>query len=73
MTHDHFTAMMISLGYQTVHHHFSNKLAYFLFRLRADPPDATKPTNLAWKKKTLPGKEGGGRNNFCITIGSGKS
>ncbi|ORZ04266.1 putative methyltransferase-domain-containing protein [Absidia repens] len=71
MTHDHFTSMMISIGYQPIHYHFSNKLAYFLYKLRADPPlDYKKPTTLTWKKKILPGKDGGGRNNFCITIGN---
>ncbi|KAI8329800.1 putative methyltransferase-domain-containing protein [Chlamydoabsidia padenii] len=73
MTHEHFTAMMTSIGYQSIYHHFSNKLAYFLFKLKVNPPDRLKPTNLTWKKKALPGKEGGGRNNFCVTIGGNKN
>lgn len=65
MTHDYLLSMMKSIGYtKCIHHHFSNKLAYYLFEL-TDVPN-TKHVN--WKKKILPGKEGGGRNNFAVVI-----
>jgi 25S rRNA (adenine2142-N1)-methyltransferase len=65
MTHEHLLTMMKSIGYsKCIHHHFSNKLAYYLFELTAVPN--TKKLN--WKKKILPGKEGGGRNNFAVVI-----
>ncbi|GAA5805652.1 putative methyltransferase-domain-containing protein [Helicostylum pulchrum] len=65
MTHEHLLSMMTSIGYtKCIHHHFSNKLAYYLFELTTVP--STK--NISWKKKILPGKEGGARNNFAVVI-----
>ncbi|CAO3635739.1 unnamed protein product [Cunninghamella echinulata] len=61
MSHDHFLSIMTSIGYSPIHHHFSHKLAYYLFELTSIP----KPI-LAFKKKIL--KDGGGKNNFCIII-----
>lgn len=64
MTHDYLLDMMESIGYtKCIHHHFSNKLAYYLFELTE-----MKTTHVSWKKKILPGKEGGGRNNFAVVI-----
>lgn len=66
MTHEHLLDMMKSIGYtKCINHHFSNKLAYYLFELEGLP--STK--HVQWKKKIIPGKEGGGRNNFSVVIG----
>lgn len=65
MTHEHLISMMASIGYtHCIHHHFSNKLAYYLFELKGVP----NTKRLSWKKKILPGKEGGARNNFAVVI-----
>ncbi|PHZ14521.1 uncharacterized protein RHIMIDRAFT_199806 [Rhizopus microsporus ATCC 52813] len=65
MTHEHLLEMMASIGYTNcIHHHFSNKLAYYLFELVCKP----NTKNITWKKKIIPGKEGGARNNFCIVM-----
>ncbi|KAI9486706.1 MAG: putative methyltransferase-domain-containing protein [Benjaminiella poitrasii] len=65
MTHEHLLSMMISIGYtRCINHHFSNKLAYYLFELTTPP----KRITTIWKKRVLPGKEGGGRNNFAVVI-----
>ncbi|KAI8384522.1 putative methyltransferase-domain-containing protein [Radiomyces spectabilis] len=64
MSHDHLMAMMASIGYShCIKHHFSKKLAYYLFEYKANLRPKT-----AWKKKILPQQEGGGRNNFAIVI-----
>lgn len=63
MSHEHLLSMMQSMGYtRTIDYHFSNKLAYYLFELSQVRDCAT------FKKKLLPGKEGGKRNNFAIVI-----
>lgn len=65
MTHEHMLSMMASIGYtKCIHHHFSNKLAYYLFELVQKP----STRSICWKKKILPGRDGGARNNFCIVI-----
>lgn len=65
MTHEHMLAMMASIGYtKCLHHHFSNKLAYYLFELAGKP----MLKNVSWKKKILPGRDGGARNNFCVVM-----
>ncbi|KAI7901677.1 putative methyltransferase-domain-containing protein [Cokeromyces recurvatus] len=64
MTHEHLLSMMTSIGYtKCIHYHFSNKLAYYLFELTK-----LSKINTVWKKRVLPGKEGGGRNNFAVVI-----
>jgi 25S rRNA (adenine2142-N1)-methyltransferase len=63
MTHEHLIAMMRSIGYtKCINHHFSNKLAYYLFELEGVP----NTSKLNWKKKIL--QDGGGRNNFAVVI-----
>ncbi|KAL0083675.1 nucleolus protein [Phycomyces blakesleeanus] len=65
MSHEHLLTMMKSIGYTNcIKHHFSNKLAYYLFELTETP--VTK--KLDWKKKILPGREGGERNNFSVVM-----
>ncbi|KAI8878662.1 hypothetical protein K501DRAFT_195313 [Backusella circina FSU 941] len=65
MTHQHLLNMMTSIGYShLIHHHFSNKLAYYLFELKGKPP----LKGVEYKKKMIPGKEGGGHNNFSVII-----
>ncbi|ORZ02645.1 hypothetical protein BCR43DRAFT_481897 [Syncephalastrum racemosum] len=65
MSHEHLLAMMRSIGFsRCVEHHFSNKLAYYLFELDTKPPRKVPE----WKKTMLPGKEGGKRNNFAIVL-----
>lgn len=67
MSHEHLLAMMQSIGFsRCIEHHFSNKLAYYLFELDTKPPRKVPE----WKKTMLPGKEGGKRNNFAIVLGS---
>ena len=63
MTHTHLLDMMKSIGYtKCLHHHFSNKLAYYLFELT----EKTNTRKVQWKKKVL--EDGGGKNNFCVVI-----
>ncbi|KAI8645365.1 putative methyltransferase-domain-containing protein [Parasitella parasitica] len=63
MTHEHLLKMMGSIGYtRCIHHHFSNKLAYYLFELTS----LTDTNNVSWKKKIL--QDGGGRNNFAVVM-----
>ncbi|KAL9546631.1 hypothetical protein MBANPS3_006571 [Mucor bainieri] len=63
MTHEHLLKMMGSIGYtKCIHHHFSNKLAYYLFELTGLP----NTKHVEWKKKIL--QEGGGRNNFAVVM-----
>jgi 25S rRNA (adenine2142-N1)-methyltransferase len=65
MAHEHLVSMMKSIGYShLIHHHFSNKLAYYLFKLNGKPP----LKNVLWKKKMITGKQGGGHNNFSVVI-----
>ncbi|CAO3636781.1 unnamed protein product [Cunninghamella blakesleeana] len=61
MSNDHFLSIMTSIGYSLIHHHFSHKLAYYLFELSSIPKAIPE-----FKKKIL--KDGGGKNNFCILI-----
>ncbi|KAJ8654399.1 hypothetical protein O0I10_009968 [Lichtheimia ornata] len=62
MSHDHLLQMMNDIGYTTcIQHHFSNKLAYYLFQL-----DNNTKTYPAFKRKVL--SDGGGKNNFSIVI-----
>ncbi|KAI8068074.1 putative methyltransferase-domain-containing protein [Gongronella butleri] len=62
MTDDHLRAMMTDMGYTLCDHHFSNKLAHYLFELKGKP----KVKHGAWKKQEL--RPGGKRNNFSIVI-----
>ncbi|KAI8053158.1 putative methyltransferase-domain-containing protein [Gilbertella persicaria] len=63
MTHIHLLEMMTSIGYtKCLHHHFSNKLAYYLFELT----EKTNVKKVHWKKKVI--QDGGGKNNFSVVI-----
>ncbi|ORX62410.1 hypothetical protein DM01DRAFT_1078103, partial [Hesseltinella vesiculosa] len=67
MSKEVFQDMMTDMGYTKIDEHFSNKLAYYLFELKGRPASVGP-----FAKKLLPGKEGGKRNNFSITIDSPK-
>ncbi|KAI8146355.1 nucleolus protein [Fennellomyces sp. T-0311] len=62
MSHEHLMSMMQSMGYgHCVEHHFSNKLAYYLFQLTSE-----KAKCRSFKKEIL--TDGAKRNNFAIII-----
>ncbi|RUP36176.1 nucleolus protein [Jimgerdemannia flammicorona] len=68
MSHEHLLAMMRSLGYvRCIRHHHSTKLAYYLFEWSGA---AGSGRGIEWRKKVLEGREGGGRNNFCVVVKS---
>ncbi|KAG9296242.1 hypothetical protein G9A89_014834 [Geosiphon pyriformis] len=54
--------IMESFKYEMLRHHFSRKLAYYLFRLNPD----IKISRVSFEKKIL--HNGKGKNNFCIVV-----
>jgi 25S rRNA (adenine2142-N1)-methyltransferase len=63
MTHDHFTKLVESIGFDLQHHHLTPKLAYYVFK---KGQFVGKSTGRHWKKQEL--NPGTTRNNFCITL-----
>ncbi|KAI9495038.1 nucleolus protein [Zychaea mexicana] len=62
MSPEHFMTMMQSMGYGLcIEHHFSNKLAYYLFKLTKDNTKCP-----GFKKQII--NDGATRNNFAIVI-----
>ncbi|KAI8834104.1 putative methyltransferase-domain-containing protein [Chytridium lagenaria] len=60
LTHDRLTKIMTSLRFQETHHHFSTKLAHFIYRRRDNGEERE------WKKEEV--NPGAGRNNFTIVV-----
>ncbi len=69
MTHEHFVALMKSIGFSAASHHHAKKIAYYLFELdREKSNDARSDAEKQSTKKKI--NDGKVRNNFCILLPS---
>ncbi|KAI8826226.1 putative methyltransferase-domain-containing protein [Fimicolochytrium jonesii] len=70
MTHEHFTAILTSMGYELVDHHHARKLAFYVFRKSGNGKKGKGGKKIVeWPKREM--RPGGKRNNFCVVVRRG--